>query len=147
MPEIWKDNPEIKLTLLGSNPPESLLKYETDNVLIPGFIDDVSDYFHSSRLFVCPLRYGAGMKGKIGQSLEFKLPIVSTSYGVEGMELVENENYLLGQNTNAFIVQIKKLYFDNDLWYKLHNNSEIVLKKYSPNTVKDKIEEILAISR
>ena len=87
------------------------------------------------------------MKGKIGQSLEFKLPIVSTSYGVEGMELVENENFLLAQDTKTFIVQIKKLYFDNDLWYLLHNNSEIILKKYSPKTVKDKIEEILAMSQ
>ncbi len=67
---------EITVTLLGSNPIQDIIALKSDKVQVSGCISDVSSYFLSRRVFVSPLRYGAGMKGKIGQGLEYGLPIV-----------------------------------------------------------------------
>ena len=58
MPMIWKEEPNIKLTLLGSDPPSHVLSLQSDNIFVPGYVDDVSSYFSESRVFVSPLRYG-----------------------------------------------------------------------------------------
>ena len=70
MPLVWQTDPNIKVTLLGNNPSAEVVSLESDRITVTGFIEDVSDYFLSHKLSVSPLRYGAGMKGKIGQSLE-----------------------------------------------------------------------------
>ncbi|HHP7229819.1 MAG TPA: tetratricopeptide repeat protein, partial [Xenococcaceae cyanobacterium] len=95
MPLVWEKIPEITVTLLGSNPTEEVIALKSDKVQVPGYISDVSPYFLNHRVFVSPLRYGAGMKGKIGQSLEYGLPIVSTDIGIEGMNLIPEKNILV----------------------------------------------------
>ncbi|NHQ79955.1 glycosyltransferase family 4 protein, partial [Elizabethkingia miricola] len=63
----------------------------SDKFQILGYQKDIDDYFTKSKAFVAPLRYGAGVKGKIGQALEYKLPVISTTIGVEGMKLESDE--------------------------------------------------------
>ena len=60
-----------------------------------GYVRDVSPYFLRSRIFVAPLRFGAGMKGKIGQALSYALPVVTTPVGAEGLGLRDGENAVI----------------------------------------------------
>ena len=145
MPLVWNKYPNVKLTLLGSKPTAEVLKLASDRVIIPGFIADVSTYFNKSKLFVAPLRYGAGMKGKIGQSLEYGLPIVSTNIGTEGMGLRNEFHVLEANEPNAFAEQIVKLYTSKELWTKLSKNSTDSLKNYTPEVVLNQIKEIFSI--
>ncbi|MGL5832578.1 MAG: tetratricopeptide repeat protein, partial [Waterburya sp.] len=95
MPLVWSQFPELTLTLLGSNVTEEVQALAQDQrIAVPGYLADVSSYFLAHRLFVAPLRYGAGMKGKLGQSLEYGLPIVATTMGIEGMNLTHEQNVL-----------------------------------------------------
>lgn len=145
MPIVWKSIPDLKVTLLGSNPTDEVLKLQSDLVLVPGYIHDVSSYFNNSKIFVAPLRFGAGMKGKIGQSLEFGLPIVSTDIGVEGVGLTDNENVLVANETQAFAAKILALYSNEELWTKVRNNSLLALEAYTPGAVKENIKALLEI--
>ncbi len=85
MPLVWQTNPKLKVTLLGNNPNADILALANNRIEVTGYIDDVSPYFLSHKLSVSPLRYGAGMKGKIGQSLEYSLPVVSTKMSEFGI--------------------------------------------------------------
>ncbi len=145
MPLVWKKNPEVHLTLLGSNPTEELLAYAKDpRVHVPGFIADISGYFDQNKIFISPLRYGAGMKGKIGQALEHGLPIVSTAIGIEGMFLVDGEHVLQADTAQVFAEKIIELYQNESLWYKLKYNAEEALEPFSIASVEQRLEKILS---
>ncbi|MEO0835369.1 MAG: tetratricopeptide repeat protein [Cyanobacteria bacterium J06642_3] len=143
MPLVWQTNPRLKVTLLGSNPNADVLALQSDRITVTGYIDDVSSYFLSHRLSVSPLRYGAGMKGKIGQSLEYALPVVSTSIGTEGMNLVPNQNILEANDTAEFARQILLLNYNETLWHQLSSNAHSAIAAYNPDGIKKTIQYTL----
>lgn len=139
MPIVWQTLGDIPVYLLGSYPPEEVTSLANDLVHVPGFLENVDSYFENARLFVAPLRYGAGMKGKIGQSLEHKLPIVTTTIGAEGMDLVDGENILIANDTKAFAEKIIQLYQDPILWERIKNEATKAILQYSSAVVKDNL--------
>ena len=143
MPLVWQQQPDLKVTLLGSNPTEEVKSLANNRVTVTGYIEDVAPYFLSHKLFVSPLRYGAGMKGKIGQSLEYSLPIVSTNIGTEGMNLIDERDVLEAYNTNDFARQILRLYNDVLLWQKLSANSTKAIAPYHPQEIKNQLSKIV----
>ncbi|POY35542.1 glycosyl transferase [Solitalea longa] len=140
MPKIWQQTADIKLYVVGSHPPEELLSLANERVIVTGYVPDVTPYFNQSRVFVAPLRYGAGMKGKIGQSLEYALPIVTTEIGAEGMHLTNNKEILLAHTAEEFATQTLRLYSDSNLWYQLRNNAEEAIADKSPKSVKESLK-------
>lgn len=144
MPLVWKKLPSVNVYLLGSLVTKEVTDLRSDKVHVPGYIPDVSPYFLSSRIFVAPLRFGAGMKGKIGQSFEHGLPVVTTAIGAEGMGLTDRKNYLHAETANDFAEAIMELYSHPVLWAKLSTEGYDALKPYAPARVRDELEKILA---
>ncbi|MDN3587419.1 glycosyltransferase [Pedobacter aquatilis] len=142
MPLVWNKLGKIPVYLLGSFPPDEVKNLAGDNVFVPGFLEDVSEYFLNSRIFVAPLRYGAGMKGKIGQSLEFGLPIVSTEIGTEGMNLTHEKNVMLANERKDFADKIIQLYQDANLWHRVKENAYQSIFDYTPAEVSKKLTEL-----
>ena len=143
MPLVWQTNPDLKVTLLGNNPNAEIKALQGDRITVTGYIDDVSPYFLSHKLSVSPLKYGAGMKGKIGQSLEYGLPVVSTSIGTEGMNLAPEDNILEANNTVKFANQILRISQDKFLWNHLSLNAKKAIASYTPDVIKEKLRQIL----
>ncbi|RDC54752.1 glycosyltransferase [Pedobacter chinensis] len=144
MPLVWLKNPTIKLTLLGSNPSKEVMDLASEKIEVTGYVEDVSGYFNNSRVFVAPLRFGAGMKGKIGQSLSFALPIVTSEIGAEGIGLVQGRDYLLAATADEFASHILRLYEDKTLWNDISNASKELIKSYHPDRIKPVINSILS---
>src|SRR5262249_29845959 len=84
-----------------------------------GYVPDLTPYLEGCRVFVAPLRYGAGIKGKIGNSMGFGLPVVTTSLGAEGMNLIDGEHVLIADSPAAFARAVVRLYTDDILWEKM----------------------------
>ena len=144
MPLVWQQIPELTVTLLGNNPTEEITALKEDaRIVVTGYIPDVTTYFMSHRVFVAPLRYGAGMKGKIGQSLSYGLPIVSTAIGIEGMNLIAGQNVSKAERSDKFAEQIIRLYQDESLWHKLANNSHEAIAFMTPKAIKSNLQYIL----
>lgn len=143
MPLVWETIPEMTITLLGHGAGEEIQSLASDKIKIPGYIKDVDPYFEASKVFVAPLRFGAGMKGKLGQSFEFGLPIVSTNVGIEGMGLIHGETVLVANTSIEFASQIIKLYQNQALWNTLSANSEKAIAPFSPEHVKKSVIKIL----
>jgi len=85
---------------------------------------------------LAPLRYGAGIKGKIGQAFEYYLPVVTTSIGAEGMKLINGKNALIEDTKEEFAQAIIELYTNEVLWTELQNNSERSLEPFSKEILK-----------
>ena len=66
MPALVKKLPDIRVYILGSNPPEEVKQLATENLLIKGFVTDeeLQEYYQNCRISIVPLRYGAGIKAR-----------------------------------------------------------------------------------
>jgi glycosyltransferase involved in cell wall biosynthesis len=135
MPLLWKRNPKITLTLLGSNPPDSVLAMESERVRVPGFVSDVRPYFLNARVFVAPLRYGAGMNGKVGHALSYRLPVVLTEMAADGFGLTDGRNCLIANDAAHFAEAVARLYDDEQLWEKLSRSADEVLGRFGRSAV------------
>ena len=148
MPRVWEREPKMRLTLLGSNPTDAVRALTADpRVAVTGFVADVAPYFDAARVFVSPLRYGAGLKGKIGHSLEHALPVVTTSIGAEGFGFEHERDVLVADDAGAFAAAVLRLYRDRALWRRLSERSAAALAPYVPERVKEQIAAALADAR
>ena len=144
MPRVWERFPRVPVMLLGNNPPESVRSLASDLVTVPGFIADVSSYFEEARIFVAPLRYGAGMKGKVGQALSFGLPIVTTTVGAEGFNFANRSNCLIADDAESFADAICEVYDDPALWHTLSSGSLDVLVPLGSEAVRETLGAMVA---
>jgi O-antigen biosynthesis protein len=145
MPLVWKSLPDVSLTLIGSNPPQSVFALRSKNVRVTGQVRDVSTYFRDGRILAAPLRFGAGMKGKIGQALQYALPVVTTPIGAEGLGLRDGENASIAEpNAGAFAAAIVSLYNDASRWQRISDASAATLQPFTPEAVAPRLEALLA---
>lgn len=144
MPLVWKKDNTIKVFILGPDFPEDLKqKYQSDTFQILGYQKTVDHWFENARIFVAPLRYGAGVKGKIGQALEFRLPVLTTVIGAEGMDLEDQKTASIAdENPENFAEKIIELYNNEGLWNTLQSNSLLPLAKFSIEAQDDNIKKM-----
>ena len=90
MPIVWKNNPNLEVTIIGNVADKLDIKlFPKFNFL--GFVENIEELFMTSKIMVAPLRFGAGVKGKIGQAFEYFLPVITTDIGAEGMQLIDEK--------------------------------------------------------
>lgn len=87
-PQVQRDVPESRLVVAGANPPPSLtaIAEQDSTIELTGFVDSLEPYYEQARVFVSPLRTGAGVKFKTLDAMIRALPIVSTTVGAEGID-------------------------------------------------------------
>ena len=92
LPQIKVFIPDICLTVVGANPPKEILDLNSGNIDIKGFVTDeeLKHCYETSRMCVVPLRYGAGVKGKIVEAMRYGMPVITTKIGAEGIENAED---------------------------------------------------------
>lgn len=119
MPILRQRLPGVRFYAVGSNPPAEILALQAEDVVITGFIKDLDPLLDQMRISVAPLRYGAGIKGKIGTAMAVGLPTVATTLAEEGMSLSHEENILIADGARAFADAVVRLYQDEVLWDRL----------------------------
>lgn len=143
-PLVKQQIPEIVFYIIGANPPVNIQALASKDVKLVGYVADLADYFDRCRLSVAPLRYGAGVKGKVGMSLAYGLPCVATTMAAEGMGLSHEENVLIAVDENSFATEVVKLYRDEALWQHLSDKGlEFVENTYSENAGKRHITAMI----
>ena len=144
-PALRSQIPDIELKIAGANPGEDVIALgEHPGVRVLGYVEDLSPLYINSRVCVAPLRYGAGMKGKVGQSLSYGLPVVTTSIGAEGMGLVNGEHVLIADSGDDFVAAVVQLMRDEKLWSHLSSDGRaLVRENYSRETVQHALTELL----
>ncbi|MGD7069042.1 Hint domain-containing protein [Acetobacter sp. AAB5] len=110
MPRVWATNPEIRCLLAGASMPAQLRALARDGVEILGHVQDLQALFDSVRLSVAPLRFGAGVKGKVLDSLAAGVPCVLSPAAAEGLELPQDLAAFVGQDADALAAAIVRLH-------------------------------------
>ncbi len=135
---------KVHLYIVGSHPPDSVMSLASSNITVTGYVKDVGPYFEKARVFVSPLRYGAGVKGKIGQSMSFGLPVVTTTIGAEGMYLKDGESAMIADDADEFAQKVFRVYEDQELWQKLSNQACKIIERYfTPEVVQSSLLKVI----
>ncbi len=146
MPLVVQQLPQTRLHIIGSKMPPAIRALANEHIITHGYVEDVTPLFESCLLSVAPLRFGAGVKGKINQSMSFGVPVVSTAIGAEGMHLRDNETILIADEPAAFAAHIVALHRDADLWQRLSRNGlRNIEEHFSMACAKRQVEELLRI--
>jgi GT2 family glycosyltransferase len=123
MPILSNLNPEIVLTVVGSNVTKEIEALETTNVKIVGHVHDLDGYLQTFKISVAPLRYGAGLKGKVAKAMANGTPVVASRVAIEGINLMPEKDFLLANSPEEIAKQISRLYNDEALWEMISQNS------------------------
>jgi GT2 family glycosyltransferase len=147
LPLVKQRLPGVKTYIIGSNAPESITSLADEAMEIVGFVPDMTPYLESCRISISPLRYGAGVKGKINQAMSHGLPVVATSPSVEGMYLRDGVEVLVADEPAAFADAIVRLYGDDQLWAKISEASVANVRDYfSPDAAWRVMEGMFELS-
>jgi len=125
--EVWPliraAAPELKFHLIGSKANEQVKALGAEKgVVFHGHVENIEPFLDGCRLAVAPLRYGAGVKGKVNMSMSYGQPVVATPAAVEGMHLRADEDVLVASTPREFADAVLRLYADEALWQTLSAN-------------------------
>ena len=129
-PLVLQREPDMQLLVIGAEPPRDVRALGGGQIQILGHVPDVSLLFDSCRVSVAPLRYGAGVKGKVNQSLAYGVPVVATSHAVEGMFLDDGVSVLVADQPQDFADQLVRVYRDEALWEILSGGGLAVMEDH-----------------
>jgi GT2 family glycosyltransferase/glycosyltransferase involved in cell wall biosynthesis len=133
--------PDTKFYIIGDKAPPEIVALASDRIIVAGLQRNVRSFFDSVRLSVAPLRFGAGIKGKINQSMAFGVPVVATSIAVEGMNLADHEHVLVADEPQDFARALIELYESEELWKRLSQNGiRKTQELYSTDVAREKLE-------
>lgn len=143
MPLLLEARPEIKLYVYGSKMPKEFALYECDNIEMIGFAESLDDVYHKHRVFVAPLLSGAGIKGKVLESMAYNLPCVLTDIAAEGTGLSNGISCFIANTPEEWVKSIIELYDSERTWNKFAaNESSLVKEQYSQEHGKKRFAEI-----
>jgi GT2 family glycosyltransferase len=148
LPRIRERLPDVKTYIIGSDPPPTIKSLAALDLVITGFVPDVTPYFTGCRVSVSPLRYGAGVKGKINLAMSYGLPVVATTPSIEGMHLRPGDDVLVADDPEAFADAVARAYGDKALWTRLaEGGRKNISEHFSRDVARMALARLLALSR
>ncbi len=139
-PLIKKQMPEAVLQIYGAYPSQKVLQLHQpkEDFYIMGRADNAQVVVRSARVVLAPLRFGAGIKGKLVEAMQCGTPSVTTAIGAESMCGNLPWNGFIGDNSQVFADKAVELYQEKTVWLKAQENGfEIIEKRYLKSVFAD----------
>jgi glycosyltransferase involved in cell wall biosynthesis len=137
--------PELKLKLLGSHITAWMREVSSASIFLEGPIADMIPHLKEASALVIPLRGGGGTRLKAIESLAAGLPIASTEFGVEGLGLIPDQDYLRAETAHEFAHQIRQITSDPDLAERLSVNGQgIARNRFSSEALTLRLQDLIA---
>lgn len=108
-PRVKKEVPNARVFIVGQNPPGRVRSLASRDVVVTGFVEDISTEYQKSQVAVSPVRFGAGTLNKVLEPLAMGIPVVSTPNGVAGLNLAAGSDILVASNATEFADCIVRL--------------------------------------
>jgi hypothetical protein len=102
LPLVRQSVPWVRVHVTGADPPSDLLELADPNLIFEGHVTDLAAFYSRTRVAISPIRFGAGVKVKTVQALQYGVPVVSTSCGVEGINTYGLDAISIGETSQEF---------------------------------------------
>jgi GT2 family glycosyltransferase len=146
-PEIAGEYPDIIWYIVGSNPTKKLLSIHDEHVVLTGYVteEQLKHYYNTCRICIAPLRFGAGVKGKVIEAAYYQTPMITTNIGAEGISLEENA-FVVNPPDNTFAKAVIDLYKDEEKLKELSLNcSKFINNHFSISHAIDIVKQEIKI--
>jgi len=145
LPHLVRERPNLTFTIVGGGPPEELRRLAGKNVLLTDRVPDTRPYVARAGVSVVPLRMGSGTRLKVLEGLAMGSPLVSTSLGCEGIDIVDGEHLVVADEPLAFARGVLRILDDPALASMLGRNGRaLVESRYSWPSVLHQLETFMA---
>jgi GT2 family glycosyltransferase len=121
MPRLEIKAPQKRFYVVGANITDEIRALGSKNVHVVGYVEDLAEIFDCVRVFVAPLTFGAGVKGKIIEAMAHGVPIVGTPIAIESAGLVNGITTLVAETPDAFAAAIDGLIENEEIWGNLRD--------------------------
>lgn len=145
--DIW---PQVRPHLPGAVtrfvglPTPAVSALAAPDIIVTGHVPDLAPFYAASRLAIAPLRFGAGIKGKVLEAMSYGLPVVMTPVAAEGAHARPDEDALIAATPAEFAAAIVRLYHDDELWRRLSQNGQaLVASWFSVDSIQIVLTELL----
>ncbi len=139
-PKVRSAHPDARLRIVGGKPPPEIKALNGNGIEVMGYVPDTLPFLMESWVSVAPLRFGAGMKGKVGEAMAAGLPVVATSFGAEGFGLIPGVHLLVADDPMEFAKLVSKLISGHDLRLRLGiAGHSFIESHYSPAAVSNQL--------
>ncbi|MBI3788660.1 MAG: glycosyltransferase [Ignavibacteriales bacterium] len=120
LPLIRQKAPTVKLYIVGAEPTQFVRQLDNGtSIIVTGTVEDIRPYVAQAAVYIAPLRFGAGMRGKILEAWAMKKPVVATSVAAAGLQVYDGNNILIADTPNDFAAQVLQLLNDQQLRERL----------------------------
>lgn len=147
MPRLWRTYPDLRLSLVGSKPTDAVRALAGGLVEVTGYVSDeeLARRYHQARVAVVPLRYGAGVKGKVVEALQNGVPVVTTGVGAQGMPGLEDVA-AVEDGPEGLADAIAALLADDELWRRRSRaGARLVASLFSRQALSAQLVDALSI--
>lgn len=145
LPSLRVNLPEADTYIVGSRMPDSIRALASPNLVMVGWLPDLSHLYDQVRVCIAPLRFGAGVKGKVLEAMAFGVPTVASSTALEGVPVESEEDVLVADEPLAFAAAVSRVHSDEELWTRMaQRGKNLVTGHYSPAAVQRQLEGALA---
>ncbi|HXL80263.1 MAG TPA: glycosyltransferase [Pyrinomonadaceae bacterium] len=139
-PRLRQTLPNVRLDIIGDNPSPDIVACNSEMVRVRGYVPDVEPYLRERRVFVAPLRFGAGIKGKVGEAMAHSIPVVTTTIGAEGFGLTHGVDVMIADDPKSFAAAVEQLYTHQELWERVAHNSRLRIEEhFTPEVIAETI--------
>lgn len=144
LPQLHAHDPGLRLHVLGDMPDAARRELDAPGLLLHGRVEDLAPFMDGCRVSVAPLRFGAGVKGKVNMAMSHGLPVVATRVAAEGMHLEHERDVLIADDAPDFAAAILRAYHDPELWLRLSEGGlENVRRHFSPDAAAATLRRVL----
>jgi glycosyltransferase involved in cell wall biosynthesis len=145
--EIWplvsQKLPDARFVIAGPDAPQEILDIASNTIIVKGFVEDLGSLFATAKLSVAPIRYGAGIKGKVLTSLGYGVPCVATCIATEGIGLTNGENILIADTPVVFAETVVRAFTTPENWNLLSRNGmDFIRQNYSRPVISSKLLDV-----
>ena len=143
LPMIRQAVPDVEFWVVGRDPPESIKRLNGNGIHVTGRVQDVRPFYEQSTVCVVPLRAGGGTRLKILEAMATGRPVISTSIGCEGLNLVDNEQILIADDPASFAQKSIELLTNPSLRKQISTNSRRFMEScYDWSVIVERLIEV-----
>lgn len=144
MPRLRAVLPGITLTVVGGDAPRWMRQLQAPGVIIAGWVADLTAVYDAARVAVIPLRFGAGMKGKVTEAMGRGVPVVTTTVGAEGIGGTNGEDLMVADDDDAFVAAVVRTHEDSEVWRSMSDRGRLLVHdRYSPSAVAPRLAALM----
>ncbi len=144
MPLVWVKRPDTKVAIVGANPSARVKNLGSSKVLITGWVDDIRDYYASSKVFIAPMRIGTGLQNKVLEAMAMQIPCITSPLANEALGAREGDEIMVGNNAGLYAQHVLSLLSSSEerkqLGMKGYN---FVLQHFNWESTTAKLEKVI----